>query len=200
MSSSPSLAPALALAAPLVDPPEASASADAADEAPLSLAPGLLGAVVFGAALGLGHGPRAMLAGAWAVPLLLGGGAALSLPPLYLCAAFSGGRASAASVARATLRALHAVSTALLGLAVPAAFFSVTLRTALAPALLWTTLAAAGGVGVLAVLSETFLAEAAPRTQRAGLLWAAFALLLGARLLGAVSAAATAAMPALGGG
>ena len=145
---------------------------------PRSLALGLAGAVAFGAAVGLGHGAGALLRGAWMSPALFLGGALLATPPLYLASSYSGSRASAEEVVAAVADVLGRTGVVLLGLAAPAAFFSATLRTPTAWALLVALVVAVGATAVRAVSRRTLTHAAA-----AAWLWSAFALALGVRLL-----------------
>lgn len=149
---------------------------------PRSLALGLAGAVAFGAAAGLGHGAAALLRGAWMSPALFLGGALLATPPLYLASSYSGSRASAEEVVAGVSDVLGRTGIVLLGLAAPAAFFSATLRTPTAWALL---LALSVAVGAAAVHSVSRRALA--HTPAAAWLWSVFAVALGVRLLVALS-------------
>ena len=148
-----------------------------------SVATGVLGGAVFGAAAFAGHGASAMLQGAWMVPALFVGGAALALPPLYLSSALSGGEATPAEIAASGSRALDAVSTVLLGLAAPAVFFSVTLRSTLSLVLLGAVLLVVGSAGVLTVALDRWTRERAARALMASTLWCFFAFAVGGRLI-----------------
>ncbi len=72
----------------------------------------------------------------------------------------------------------------LLGLAAPAAFFSVTLRTSKASLLLVAIVAVLGGVGVLTTLTRALASESSDRVRIAATVWMALAVLIGARLMG----------------
>lgn len=207
------IAPSLAEDAPVADPrsfpdepapvpggsaspetrPAAAVIASAAPTPPVALLPlpsardsflmALLGPAAFGAAAALGHGAKAMARGAGLAPALFLGGAALAAPTLYLATSLGGGRVSADHVGRATLSSLGTVGTLLLGLAVPAAYFSVTLHTALAPALLVAILALAGTTGVLTTLVRTLDEERSDSVRFFCTGWVVIALLMGGRLL-----------------
>lgn len=143
----------------------------------------VLGPASFGVAAAVGHGARAMGQAAALAPALFLGGAALAAPTLYLATSVGGGQVSAEQVARATLSSLGTVGTLLLGFALPAAYFSVTLKTALAPALLVTVLAAAGMAGVLTTLVRTLQTEKSDRVRLFATAWVVVAVLMGGRLL-----------------
>jgi len=143
----------------------------------------ILGPAAFGAASALGHGAKAMARGAGLAPALFLGGAVLAAPTLYLATSLGGGRVSADHVGRATLSSLGTVGTLLLGLAVPAAYFSVTLHTTLAPALLVVILALAGTTGVLTTLVRTLDRERSDTVRFFCTGWVVVALLMGGRLL-----------------
>lgn len=149
----------------------------------LPLGVALCGSAAFGAAAALGHGLPALARGAVCAPVLFLGGAALAVPPLYLATALSGGRSSAAEILARVTTALHQVGLALLGLAAPAAYFSITLRTGHAAQLLLLAASVLGAAGVLGVTRATLDHERAPAAQHAATIWMGFALLLGARLL-----------------
>lgn len=151
------------------------------------LSVGLLGSAAFGVSAAVGHGPAAMAQGAWMGPALFVGGAALATPPLYMFSALAGGRVSVKEALSRTSGALGAVATALVGLAAPAAYLSTTLRTDLAPTLLVLCCVIAGGSGVVAITRASLRTEARPEARFAALLWAAFALALGARLMIAIA-------------
>jgi hypothetical protein len=146
--------------------------------APRGLALGFAGAVAFGAAAGLGHGVAALARGAWMSPALFVGGALLAAPPLYLAASYSGSRASAEEVIAEIADVLGRAGVALLGLAAPAAFFSATLRTPTAWALLVGLAVVVGAVAVRAIARRTLAHALGPAW-----LWTAFALALGVRLV-----------------
>ncbi len=166
----------MTITASLAPPPPA--------ELPLSrsLALGLAGAVAFGAAAGLGHGASAILRGAWMSPALFVGGALLALPPLYLASSWSGSRSSAEELVSGVVDVLGRTGVILLGLSAPAAFFSATLRTPSAWALL---LAAVVSVGAAAVRSVSV--RALSEGLAAAWIWSAFAVALGVRLLVALA-------------
>ena len=147
-------------------------------------------ASAFGAAACLGHGLPQVLRGAWMAPALFVGGALLAAPPLYLMTSIAGGKLTAGDVLRNSVDALSRVSMVLLGLAAPAAFFSVTLGTWVAPALLLAVVGLMGAAGVLTVLTQALRTETEDRVRLAGLAWTGFAMLVGARLMGAIAAAA----------
>lgn len=147
------------------------------------LALGLLGSAAFGGAAALGHGPWAVARGAWMAPALFVGGALLAAPPLYMFGALAGSHQSALAVLSRSTRALADVATALLGLAAPAAFLSVTLTTGTAPLLLTLCCIVAGAAGVIVVTRETLRVERREKVRAAAHLWALFALALGLRLL-----------------
>jgi len=85
--------------------------------APRWLAVALAGPAVQGAILGLREGPRAMLAFALGLPVIVAAVTLLTTPTLYVGGAVFGGRLSLGQVAAGTARALHALGLALLGLA-----------------------------------------------------------------------------------
>jgi len=149
---------------------------------PRSLALGLLGAVAFGASAGLGHGASAILRGAWMSPALFVGGALASLPPLYLASSWSGSRAPADELVSGVADVLGRTGLILLGLSAPAAFFSATLRTPSAWALLFAAAVTVGAAAVRAVSVRT-LSDA----TAAAWIWSAFAVALGVRLLVALA-------------
>jgi hypothetical protein len=144
---------------------------------------GALGCATFGAAAALGHGVRAMGLGALSAPALFVGGALLAAPPLYLLLALGGGRATAAEVTAALGASLRQVTTVLWGLAAPAAYFSVTLRTNKSLALLVAVAAVVGGAAVLATARRLSRAEPKQGARLAALAWCAVAVLLGLRLV-----------------
>ena len=149
---------------------------------PRSLALGLAGAVAFGAAAGIGHGAAAMLRGAWMSPALFVGGALLATPPLYLASSWSGSRASAEELVASVADTLGRTGVILLGLAAPAAYFSATLRTPTAWALLLGAAVTVGAAAVRAVSARTLSDGPA-----AAWAWSAFAVALGVRLLAALA-------------
>lgn len=149
---------------------------------PRSLAFGLAGAAAFGAAAGLGHGAAAMLRGAWMAPALFVGGALLATPPLYLASAYGGSRATAEEIVSEVSSVLGDTGVVLLGMAAPAAFFSATLHTASAWALLAVTVVSVGATAVRAVSKRTLAHGLA-----AASLWTLFAFALGVRLALALS-------------
>jgi hypothetical protein len=149
------------------------------------LAQGALGAAAFGAAAGTGYGPSAMFHGAWSAAALFAGGAVLAAPPLYLASSLGGGRVTVTALAAAATRSLAATSAVLLGLAAPAAFFSATMRTPSALPLALTVAALVGAGGVLS-LAHRVTRDGDGRGVVPTLLWTAFALLLGVRLIGAL--------------
>jgi ABC-type transport system involved in multi-copper enzyme maturation permease subunit len=120
-------------------------------------------------------------------PALFVGGAALALPPLYMFGTLLGGQSSLSQIVGRLSGTLASVSLALLGLAAPAAYLSVTLRTTLGPLLLVLASIVVGTAGVAAVLRESLDAEPAPRPRAALLGWGAFALALGGRLLWSIA-------------
>jgi hypothetical protein len=143
-----------------------------------ALALGVAGASTFGLAVAVGHGPLAMLHGAWMAPVLFAGGALLATPPLYLAVTHVGAQTPAERVFRDVARVLGETGTVLLGLAAPAAYFSATLRTATAYGLLAATLAVVGFVAVR-VVARRFFAH----TTGASLAWTVLAVALGLRLM-----------------
>ncbi len=150
---------------------------------------GALGCATFGAAAALGHGARAMGLGALSAPALFVGGALLSAPPLYLLLALGGGRATASQVAEALAASLRKTTIVLWGLAAPAAYFSVTLRTNKSAALL---VLAAAVVGVSAVISTArglVRGEPKPGAKAMASAWCVVAALLGLRLVSALGRA-----------
>jgi hypothetical protein len=116
-------------------------------------------------------------------PALFVGGALLATPPLYLFRALAGGRQSAAATAARCARTLAAVGTALLGLAAPAAYLSVTLTTRTGPLLLVVSCAAVGCAAISAITRETLQGERRDGPRAATILWTVFAVLLGLRLM-----------------
>ena len=154
------------------------------------LAVAILGTAAFGVAAAAGHGLRAMATGAWAAPLVFFGGAALAMPPLYLFGALAGSRRTGADVLRAVSTVARRVAIALVGLAAPAAFFSVTLKGALAEVLLVATACVVGGAGVVSVVAASTANEEAEAAKIANVLWLVVALALGARLVASVGRAA----------
>ncbi len=149
--------------------------------APRSLALGLAGAAAFGAAAGLGHGAAAMLRGAWMSPALFVGGALLATPPLYLAGTWSSARAPAEELVSHVASVVGAAGVVLLGLAAPAAYFSATLRTPSAWALLVVTAVVVGATAVRALARRTL------SHGTAAALWTLFAFALGVRLVLALS-------------
>ena len=81
------------------------------------LAVALGGPMVHGAILGLREGPRATLAFALGLPVIVLAVTVLTAPTLYVGGAVFGGRLSLAQVAAGNARALHALGVATLGLA-----------------------------------------------------------------------------------
>lgn len=150
-----------------------------------SLALGVAGPVAFGLAAAVGHGPAAMLRGAWMAPCLFAGAALLATPPLYLASVWSASRASAERVVGDVAGALGDAGVVLLGLAAPAAYFSATLRTPTARALLVGCVVLVGAVAVRSVARRTF--ASAPRGAASGSLWTLLAFALGLRMLVALS-------------
>jgi hypothetical protein len=120
-------------------------------------------------------------------PALFVGGAALAMPPLYMFGTLLGGRSSLTEIVTRVSATLGSVAMALLGLAAPAAYLSVTLRTSLGPVLLILTAVIAGTAGILAVLREALLAESEPAPRLALVGWTFFALALGGRLLWSIA-------------
>lgn len=147
----------------------------------------IAGTAAFGAAACAGLGLPAMARGAALSPALFVGGALLATPPLYLFSSLSGGRITAAQAAGAIVGPLSSVGTALLGLALPAAYLSITLRTSAAPLLLAATVSLAGLAGVLAVVQRAGVVEKRDGARMALMLWGLFAVLLGGRLLQALA-------------
>ncbi len=150
------------------------------------LAMGVLGSAAFGVAAAAGYGARPMLAGAWIGPALFAGGAMLATPPLYIVTALSGGRTSPAAIAASTTRALAGAATVLLGLAAPVAFFSVTLKTQLALPLLIAATVVVGAIAVI-VAGRSSVAQQPSGSIAATVIWCAFAMTLGARLIGSLA-------------
>lgn len=142
-----------------------------------SVGVGLLGAAAFGAAVGLGHGAAALLRGLWMAPCLFVGGALLATPPLYLASIYAGLRSSAEDLLTDVSATLGDTGVALLGLAAPAAFFSVTLRTHSALPLL-VVITAVVGVSAVRALARRTLAPSV-----SGALWTLFAVAIGVRLV-----------------
>lgn len=142
----------------------------------------LLGATTFGVAAGLGHGPLAMLRGAWTSPALFLGGAALATPPLYLISTWAGERNTAEETIARVTAVMGSAGVVLLGLSAPTAFFSVTLRTHTSWALLMGATVIVGATAVRAVARRTLTELSA-----ASLLWTAFACAIGIRLLSALT-------------
>ncbi len=142
---------------------------------------GLLGAAAFGAAAGLGHGAAATLRGLWMSPALFVGGALLATPPLYLASTHAGLRSSAEELVAEVASTLGDTGVALLGLAAPAAYFSVTLRTHSAWALL-VAMVAVVGVSAVRALSRRTLSWGL-----AAILWTLFAVAVGVRLVVALA-------------
>jgi hypothetical protein len=147
------------------------------------LALALLGAATYGAAAGLGHGPAAILRGAWMAPLYFVGGALLATPPLYLASLQTGERRSAEMLVREVGAVLGAVGMVLLGLSAPAAYFSATLRTSGATTLLVLSGLAVGAIAVASLARRVF-----SEVSAAASLWTVFALALGLRLTVTLSA------------
>lgn len=148
---------------------------------PRHLGVALAGAAAFGVAAGLGHGPAAMLRGAWMAPSLFAGSALLATPPLYLVGAWAGSRATAEDVCVDVASVLSDAGVVLLGLAAPTAFFSVTLRTPTAWVLLAAAVATVGATAVRALARRT-LSEERARSGAAAFVWTALALALGLRM------------------
>jgi hypothetical protein len=108
------------------------------------------------------------------------------VPPLYLANALSGGTTRPSQLVDAAARSLSSVAFALLGLALPALFFSVTLRGRPATALLLGVVATVGALGVFGVVRGALEREHGARANLATLAWGVFALALGARLISAL--------------
>jgi hypothetical protein len=150
---------------------------------------GTLGCATFGAAAALGHGPRAVGLGALSAPALFVGGALLAAPPLYLLLALGGGRATAADVVEALGASLREATTVLWGLAAPAAYFSVTLRTGTSRALLVAAAAVVGLAAIVSAATRLVRAESKPEARAMTGTWCAVALLLGLRLVSSLGRA-----------
>lgn len=150
---------------------------------------GALGCATFGAAAALGHGVRAIGLAALSAPALFVGGALLAAPPLYLLLALGGGRATAAQVGGALADSLRRVTTVLWGLAAPAAYFSVTLRTNKSLALLVAAAAVVGVAAVIATARRLARDEPKPGARWMAGAWCAVAVLLGLRLVSALGRA-----------
>jgi hypothetical protein len=140
-------------------------------------------ASVFGAAAGLGSGWGAMLRGAWSAPALFVGGAALAIPPLYVAHSLGGANSTPRQIVDAASVALRRVTTVLLGLAAPAAYFAVTLRDRLSIVLLAAVVLGMGVTGVALLGRSTAPVGAPPFASLARAGWYLFALALGARLM-----------------
>jgi len=155
------------------------------ERAPLTreVAIGIAGAAALGAAAGSGHGLAMGLRGAALAPLLFFGGAALALPPMVLCGTWSGSRATLAELGRHTAGTLGALGRALLGLALPAAFLSATVRTRAGLGVLVATLSVAGLAAVLRQARALRAAEDAPHAWLAIAAWGTLSLGIGARLM-----------------
>jgi hypothetical protein len=143
-----------------------------------NLALGAVGSAAFGSAAGLGHGAFYTLRGAWMAPCLFVGGALLAVPPLYLASTWAASERSAEEVLGDVSAVLHKAGVMLLGLAAPAAFFSATLRTHTAWALLCVSCVSVGAASVVALSRRTFKT---PSMQ--SVLWILFAYAIGIRLL-----------------
>lgn len=150
---------------------------------PRELALGVAGAAAFGIAAALGHGAVAMLRGAWMAPVLFAGSCLLATPPLYLASTWSNADTSAERLLADVASVLGRAGLVLLGLAAPAAFFSATLRTRSAWALLVVVVLAVGITAVRAVARRTL--DGRGPTVVIG--WTALAVALGARMLFALA-------------
>lgn len=148
-----------------------------------ALGTALAGSALFGLATGLGHTPRAMLAFGLAAPALFLGSAALALPPLCLAVSASPRPPSIASVVRATGETLGLLGVALAGLAAPAAFFSVTMHTRHAPALLVVAVIVAGGVALRSLSKRVFVDTPSTLSWSLATGWNVLAVVLGLRTL-----------------
>lgn len=148
----------------------------------------LVSSSAFGAACGVGLGPRAILHGAWAAPALFVGGALLGLGPLYLASAVSGTSISPVAVARAALSRTARGTLVLLGLVPAALLFSTTLHGELALDLLLGVVGAIFAFGSYAI-AESLIERDTSLVQRAAFAaWVLFAWLLGARMVGVIAA------------
>ncbi len=145
------------------------------------------GPAAAGALLGLRAGAADALAQAGALPAVMAGTAALTLPALYIGASILGLVPAADVMARATLAALRATGLLLLGLAPALAFLIATLPS---PSVALALVAAATAGAVLAGLRTLHLAlSAAAPADRPPLLltalltgWSLAALAIGGQL------------------
>jgi hypothetical protein len=92
-----------------------------------SLAVAAAGPLAIGAVLGLPSGLGRVVSQAAFLPAIFLGVAAVMAPALYIAVSLAGGGAGARDVAEAVLGGLRSAGLTLLGLALPAAFLTVTL-------------------------------------------------------------------------
>lgn len=153
--------------------------------APLAreLAIGVAGATALGAAAGSGLGLAMALRGAALTPLLFFGAAALALPPMVLCGTWAGSRAGLSELVRHTGETLGSLGRALLGLAVPAAFLSATVRTRAGLGVLAGVLALAGLAAVLRQARALRAGDDAPHAWLAIAAWGTLSVGIGARMM-----------------
>jgi hypothetical protein len=140
----------------------------------------LAGPALEGAILGLRGGPRAMVAMAVGLPLIVAGVTALTTPTLYVGGALFGGRLSLAQVGAATARALHALGLVCLGLVPLNLLLALTwseARVAPAQAVLLLVVALVLALGRLAAELRDRAGDAQPLAG--GLLFAAHSLVCG---------------------
>lgn len=147
------------------------------------LAIGLAGALALGAAAGSGLGVTYAARGAALSPALFGGGALLALPPLYLCASWADTGISLSTLVAHTAKTFGALGRALLGLAVPAAFLSATIRTSAGLGVLWVVLAVSGLAAVLRQASLLRTGKQSEQLWLAVCVWGMLSLGIGARLM-----------------
>lgn len=150
---------------------------------PRSLALGIGGPAVIGAALGLAEGPAGLAARAAELPAIVLCIGLVMLPALYIGAAFLGLSPEPKAVAAAARDSIAAVGTVLLGLAPALAFLvAASTRPPAARLLGWLVLGAAALIGVRALYVRLFeRVEARAFVLFAA--WSAVGLGIGARLL-----------------
>lgn len=131
------------------------------------------------------HDPATLIA----VPVVVGAVTALTVPGLYIGMAVVGAAPPMPRVIRAVGAALFALGVAMAGLALPLGFLVATAASGTAFALGALCVAAGAGIGLRVLHRELFEGE----LEVAGrgllfLMWAAIALVIGARLFGELTA------------
>lgn len=142
------------------------------------------GPATVGACLGLSSGIQPMLTGALALPLVVVGTAAFTLPGLYISSAFTGIAPPAGEVFDATMLSLRRLGLLLVGLA-PSLTFLVATSPGEAPriVLAYTVLGASALVGLHSFARKVFGPEPTPRAVAISTVWGLLSLFLGWQLL-----------------